>query len=182
MSFVPDIYIRRARPEDARACAEINLLGWRTAYAGLIADDTLEKMNLQDLLGKWNWRLTNKEKDTFCYVSLCPDKDGNEEVTGYILAGPNRNKTMPFTHEVLALYLRPEYKRQGIGRLLFRTAIEEFKRMDVSSMLVFVLEGNDPARQFYSSFGPVFTKNTTLGIDGRTYNESAFGWTDILEL
>jgi ribosomal protein S18 acetylase RimI-like enzyme len=179
MSAVPDIFVRKAEPEDAAACAAINLLGWRTAYEGLIDGEMLDNMSMNELLKKWDRRLNNPDPEVFCYVAVVKLKNGKEEIAGYVLGGKNRNAAMPFTHEVMALYLHPPYKRQGIGRLLFRAAIEEFKRRGVLSMLVFVLEGNVPARKFYESFRPVFSRDTTINIGNRTYNETALGWPDI---
>jgi len=51
------------------------------------------------------------------------------------------------------LYIQPEFRRGGIGRLLFQKLIEEAKFLKVKRMDWQVLEWNQPAIKFYEKLG-----------------------------
>ena len=47
--------IRKAKPKDAKRVAEINVIGWHTAYKDLVPDDFLAK-----------WQVTDRRIERFC--------------------------------------------------------------------------------------------------------------------
>jgi L-amino acid N-acyltransferase YncA len=171
----PDIVIRKAAFSDAAACAEINLQSWLHTYKGIIADSTLEKMNLKDLQKKWSWRFTHPDPAVFCLVA---ERFG--KVAGYLLCGPNRNRKFHQQQEVMAMYISEEHRRIGIGKKLFAAAVAEMRSQSIPSFLVFAIRGNVPAHLFYASFFPHTREETTLEIDGVLYKETCYGWNDLL--
>lgn len=168
------LIIRKAQPADADACAEVNLLSWRNTYKGIIAGSTLEKMNMEDLLKKWRWRFAHPDPAIFCFVAEISGKAG-----GYLLCGPNRNKKFPQQYEVMAMYILEQHRRNGIGKKLFLSAVNEMRSRNIPSFLVFAIHGNIPAQKFYSSFHPHQSADTSLEIDGIGYTETCYGWNDI---
>lgn len=76
-----------------------------------------------------------------------------------------------FTEDELAwLYVRPDFQRQGVGRMLAEFALE---RMEEAEKSVEVLFGNEPARHLYRSLG--FTKETI--VHGKMPGNEAFAVT-----
>lgn len=55
--------------------------------------------------------------------------------------------------ELIALYIKPEMKRHGIGRKLMKYAINEFKNSKKEKMILWCLKENYPSRAFYESMG-----------------------------
>ena len=51
------------------------------------------------------------------------------------------------------LYIQPDYRRGGIGRVLFQRLVDEAKLMKAKRMDWQVLDWNEPAIQFYKSIG-----------------------------
>ncbi|HLV41445.1 MAG TPA: GNAT family N-acetyltransferase [Brumimicrobium sp.] len=51
------------------------------------------------------------------------------------------------------LYIQPDYRRGGIGRLLFQRLVDEAKLMNAKRMDWQVLDWNEPAIKFYESIG-----------------------------
>lgn len=51
------------------------------------------------------------------------------------------------------LYIQPEFRRGGIGRLLFQRLVDEAKTLKVKRMDWQVLDWNEPALKFYESIG-----------------------------
>ena len=55
------IIIRKARTEDAEAIADIKITGWQTAYRGIIDDDFLDNMNINEEIEKRKNNIKNEE-------------------------------------------------------------------------------------------------------------------------
>ncbi len=171
-----DISIREARSEDAETIAKINIASWRTTYRGLIEDATLDAMNSEEYLKKWNNIFnTLGANENFCFVA----ENTSGDVVGYSLCGKNRNAKFDFNGEIFAIYLLKEFQGQGIGKKLFLQSVHEFKKRDIASFLLFVLSSNSPSRKFYESFNPDFTTEETITIDKRQYYDFCYRWSDI---
>lgn len=61
--------------------------------------------------------------------------------------------------ELGALYLNPNFKRQGIGTVLFETGLERIG--DVKRVLVHVEKHNESAQAFYQKMGFTYVKEFT---------------------
>jgi ribosomal protein S18 acetylase RimI-like enzyme len=77
-----------------------------------------------------------------------------------------------------ALYLHPDYFRQGIGKQLVQTAARRLIQDGMSSMLAWVLVQN-PSRKFYEALGGKYLYEKPIEIGGASLNEVAYGWPDI---
>jgi ribosomal protein S18 acetylase RimI-like enzyme len=54
---------------------------------------------------------------------------------------------------VYAIYVLPAAWRSGVGRALLATAVTEWRRRRVKSLVLWVLEGNTRGRAFYEAMG-----------------------------
>ena len=137
--------VRKAKPEDAKRVAEINVIGWQTAYKGLVPDDFLEK-----------WQVTEKRITNFQNaienpeaVFLVVEEDGR--VIGYLHGGKNKeSEDMPCEHEVYGLYIDPAFQRKGAGRLLLKTFKEKIEN---APFFLHAMLGNEKAMTFYTKVG-----------------------------
>lgn len=57
------------------------------------------------------------------------------------------------------LYVKPEYRRHGVGKMLFDDLIQKAKDMGVKRMDWQVLEWNEPAIKFYEKIGATIDKD-----------------------
>ena len=55
--------------------------------------------------------------------------------------------------EIVALYLLPQFQRQGIGKRLMQTGIDQLRQRGYSTIVLWVLKSNVQARQFYEHCG-----------------------------
>jgi ribosomal protein S18 acetylase RimI-like enzyme len=142
--------VRRAGPDDARAIAETGVVGWRSAYRGLLADDYLDGMSVDTREIAWRQRL---ESD---FDGLTPAWVGEAggRVLGFVSGGPPRDDDIaPPAAEIYAIYLRPEAWRRGLGTALMETATVHFRGHGATYLVLWVFEANAPARAFYEALG-----------------------------
>jgi GNAT superfamily N-acetyltransferase len=124
--------IRAATQADARAIAEVHIASWRAGYRGLIPDDVLAALSLEDRTAQWETIL--QDERTTVLVA--------DDVAGFIAFEHD-------TREIRALYVDPARFRTGVGTALLNAAHE---RLEGDSAL-WVLEGNDGAMAFYRRHG-----------------------------
>jgi GNAT superfamily N-acetyltransferase len=158
---------RLAAPADARAIAELHLASWRSAYREFLRPGVLEALKLEPHVVEWGRRVGVPE----VRIDL-------EEVDGTLIAfcahGPSGDedaKSHPDrrTWEIKNLHVRPDLRRSGSGGLLFDLSVVHARRVEVSSLTLWVVEKNVTARAFYEKKGmtPDGGRTThTLGADG----------------
>jgi GNAT superfamily N-acetyltransferase len=73
---------------------------------------------------------------------------------GYVVAGPPRDEDLSTrAAEIYAIYVYPEDWRTGAGRALLNAATAELAARGAETLVLWVLEGNAPARAFYETMG-----------------------------
>jgi len=176
------VHIRRARPEDAQAIAEVHVQSWRETYPGIVPSEVLDKLSIEDRRKSWAEHLgEGPPYHRFTFVA----EDSNGQIVGFAAGGALRKdftagegvpESVPdhFDGELQAIYLLRDYQRQGIGRDLFRAVAGELKNRGFHSMLVWVLKEN-LTKAFYQAMGgaPVAEKKIKIGA---WLVETAYGW------
>ena len=75
--------------------------------------------------------------------------------------------------EIAAYFVHPEYWRQGIGLQLWTHLCEESTSLEIQKFVVWVLDNNQRAKQFYASLGFKSNGNTRTFLEhgAETINE-----------
>ena len=81
--------------------------------------------------------------------------EDNGKIIGTILAGHDGRRGI-FHHVVVA----PEYRKQGIGKMLVNSAAEALRKEDIHKVLLVVFTHNENGNQFWEHMG--FTERTDL--------------------
>ena len=55
--------------------------------------------------------------------------------------------------EIYELYLLPEFQGVGLGKRLFRAICKELRKMEYGPLIIWALEANDIATEFYQAMG-----------------------------
>ena len=98
------------------------------------------------------------------------------ELAGYATLGRNRAKDLEQAGEIYELYLSPEYQGIGFGHRLFQAAREMLEAHGFAGLVVWVLEDNDPARQFYERIGGRDVADSVEIFDSKALRKIAFAW------
>lgn len=75
----------------------------------------------------------------------------NEKIAG--MAGVTRDKFRKRHVGIPGISLAPEYRRQGIGKILFETLIEESKKIGIRLLVLHCFENNTHALKLYKELG-----------------------------
>jgi GNAT superfamily N-acetyltransferase len=142
--------IRRATVADARAIAEIGVLGWQAAYRGLLPHDLLAGLSVGPREVAWRSMLeSDPEGAAPAWVA-----ESDSRVVGFLSGGPPRDEDVPLpAAEVYAIYVLPEAWRRGVGRALLTTAVEHWRARGATTLVLWVLEANARGRAFYEALG-----------------------------
>jgi ribosomal protein S18 acetylase RimI-like enzyme len=142
--------VRRARPADARAIAEVGVAGWRAAYRDILPADFLDAMRVDAREVAWREMLRGGGDDGA--PAWVAEQGGR--VVGYVSSGPPRDDDVPLpAAEIYAIYVLAEAWRTGIGRSLLTTAIAHWLAGGTTTVVLWVFEDNARARSFYGAMG-----------------------------
>ena len=117
-----DIIIRTATINDAEKVAKIKIEGWQTAYRGIIDDEFLDNMNLNEEIEK---RKDNIKDGVDIIVA-----EFNNEIVGFCLYRNYIKDPESYPNadcEISSLYVKSSLKRKGIGTKLMQYVIQKLQ-------------------------------------------------------
>jgi ribosomal protein S18 acetylase RimI-like enzyme len=168
------VNIRLMKPGDARSVAEIRVKTWQATYRGLLDDDFLDKMDIEEDARRREEYLAMANTSVFTLVA----EDGQKLIRGYCIGGPERNNHPIFTGEIYALYILPQYQNQGLGRRLVIAGVKELIHRGHQGMIIAALAGNQ-ARGFYEHLGGKHIGQRWIELGDSKYLEVEFGWNNL---
>jgi len=162
-----NLTLRLAKREDARAIAEIHVAAWRAAYRGLMPDDYLASLSVDERTTMWQNALGRATPAQFALAEI------NGTLAGFCIYGPTRDKEPPEVAEIYAVNIHPDHWRRGAGRLLCEHALREAAAREHSTITLWVMTGNERARVFYErlGFAPDGARRTDSQLIGRPIDE-----------
>jgi ribosomal protein S18 acetylase RimI-like enzyme len=143
--------VRRAGAEDARGIAIVHVRSWRAAYRGLVPQEYLDRLDVQQrcsvwerILGEAEWPragtfVAEDSGDVVGFASICPSRDDDAGPAG---AG-----------ELAAIYLLPGSWGKGLGRELMTAGLSALRDAAFDEATLWVLDTNSRARRFYEAAG-----------------------------
>jgi ribosomal protein S18 acetylase RimI-like enzyme len=138
---------RPAQPEDALQIAMIHVYAWQSAYRGIVPDEYLDSLSIEQRASGWRQILSRSPEDVWVALE-------NDEVLGWISAAASRDSDAgPATGEIWAIYVAPEHWRTGIGRMLCEGAEQRLGKQGMDEVTLWVLRDNQRALRFYQSHG-----------------------------
>lgn len=144
------VRVREATRDDARAISRIRVETWRAAYAGLIAQEVLDQLDVESESERraLSWIRRHADART---RDLIAERDGTP--IGWAAAGPSDDRERPHDGQVYALYALPSEWSRGVGHALLLAAEEALRGAGFRHAHLWVLEGNERAAGFYERHG-----------------------------
>jgi len=171
--------IRPMRVEDVAGIARVHASTWQTTYRGIIPDDYLDAIQIEEWRERWLPTLTTPAPSTFGHVA---ENEENGEIAGFVHGGTTRYPELPYRGELYAIYILKIYQKLGLGRRLMQALARDLLTADLPEMLLWVFETNHASRLFYEALGGQYAKMNTFEIGGTSVNECAYAWMDLTPL
>lgn len=157
MSFT----VRRAKEADVVSIAEVQIASWRAAYRGIIADATLDGMDIAKHAIQWQRAFDQRAPVWVAEV------DAEEAVVGFVGLRGN---------EITVLYVRPDWQRRGVGRALLESGHKTIAAEGGTLAWLWVLEANATARAFYAATGGRISDTGPVKVEGQTLTQVRYLW------
>lgn len=170
--------IRVADLDDVSEIADVHIQSWNSTYRGIVADDFIDNMSHSRSEERWSTILSDESKLSLVNVAT----NETDRIVGFAVGGHERNGDPNYDSELYAIYLLKGYQGQGIGRQLVSSITRGLMGRSISSMLVWALKDNHPAREFYMSLGGKAYRERIVEIGGVGYPDIAYGWSDLSSL
>ena len=146
---------------------KVNSLAWKQTYKGIVDDYFLELINTKEEINKYIERMKNNINKPLYKAFLLKV---NDKYVGMFRVC----KTDKDMGELKSLCLLDEMKHKGYGKILFKRALEEVKKMGFNNMIVGCLSDNTNANNFYKHMGGVFVSNRDFTIPNQTLKENVY--------
>ena len=136
-----------ATANDARAIAQIQVDAWRAAYVGIVPDEYLAAMSVDEREAMWREAIAAGQPEL--RVARRDDR-----VIGWVSFGASRAKdASPAEGEEWAIYLDPQPIATGPGRARGPAPRARLAERGFTSVILWVLTGNARAIRFYEKAG-----------------------------
>lgn len=163
-----NLIVRNIEEKDIPSVVDIQIDGWKSAYKGIVDNNILNSMNRNERIEK---RKNDYKQNGFIVAEL------NNQVVGFCRYIDSNKFTPNISNidcELLALYVKPNLKYNGIGTKLFQFVINEFKSKNKTKMILWCLKNNEPSKKFYAKMGGKIIKERTIEIGEKEYLEVGF--------
>ena len=142
------VRIRRAQRADAGAIAEIHVGSWQSAYRGILPDNVLDQLSVEQRAQKWSEILAGGESTTI----VAEDRGA---IVGFANFAASRDADADATRvaEILAVYVSPSCWGRGVGTRLCEAALGELAAGGFAEVTLWVLQRNEQAIGFYDGLG-----------------------------
>jgi GNAT superfamily N-acetyltransferase len=162
-----EVSVRNARPADAVALARIFSTSWRLAYTGILPTLHLDREILRRDATWWR-RAIAAERNLLVVLH-------GATAAGYATCGRARGGGRD-VGEIYELYLDPVYQGLGMGGHLFEACRANLDALDHERLIVWALEGNEAAHEFYKRCGGRQTRKSCVRFGRELNTRIAFEW------
>src|ERR1039458_4069196 len=115
------MHVREAVVEDAETIAQAHLASWKTTYPGIISQEYIDGLKVEDGVTRWQARLTEKKS----IILVAEDEAG---VFGFAAGGSIVHPVEGYDGELAAIYLLASHQQKGAGEALVRRIATELRR------------------------------------------------------
>ena len=178
--------IRLAKIEDAPTMAQVMVDTWLSTHRSNVPQGQWQKRR-----DEWTYEISERAWREFleeidsgnntqdCLYVAVTDTD---EVVAVAVGCPAGLNLLKNAAEVSAVYLRPAYQGQGLGRRLVQTVAAHQATLGKSALIIRTLENNAPARSFYEALGGRVIGTHETEDYGFKEPQVVYGWEDIRAL
>lgn len=162
--------IRPAVIGDAEGIARAHTASWRTSYRGILPDDVLSRIDVDQRAASWHRVIQDP-----AVLTLVAYDTTHGDIVGLCDAGRNRSRTR-HAAEIYRLYFEHHARRHGLGRDMFEHVTDWLRAQRMGSLVIWVLDNNHHARRFYEAMGGALGPRVGSRVSGYAVVEQAYVW------
>lgn len=146
-----DVSVREAREGDVAAIAEVQLLTWRAAYAGIVPAEVLDGLDTASVEARWRDSVAHRP-DPRAHV-LVALEDGQLVGLAGVVPAADDDLEPAGTAEVGPLLVLPARQRAGHGSRLLAAAVDHLRTDRFATTVSWVFEDDRTSRAFLQAAG-----------------------------
>lgn len=155
--------VREAEHGDIPGIREVARRSWERDYPDVLSRETIDE-------GVEEWyspeRLEGERTDEDALLTVVED-DG--EVVAFSHAAWEAD-----SGDILRLYVRPDRRKEGIGRRLLERTCERLGERDIDRIKAMVLAANEPGNEFYRAMGFEKAGTATTEVGEESHQENVY--------
>ena len=155
MTDSSQVHVRRPEAADVERLAEINVVTWQRAYAGIVPAAYLDGLDFEAMRARWVRNLSDELPDISFRVA---DVDGTP--ASYLIVGPYRPQEDADPAEdtgdwgeIFALYTHPDLQGRGAGGLIHTAGLQLLRDQGFRRAALWVLAANERSQRWYAARG-----------------------------
>lgn len=162
------VNIRKATILDAENIAKINISSWQKTYKNIFPKEFLDGLSDEKSLKKTILRMQENIKNYNNYLVA----ELNNEVVGFCKIGKSSKENYEDCGEIIALYVKNENVKKGIGKQLFIASNNILKETYKHNIVSCIRENS--SNVFYKKMGCVFIEKCVFNLNGNIYIENLY--------
>ena len=171
----PKITFRGGTDDDISAISRVYLSSVRRSYAGLLPDDYLRGLTIEERNNVFRERMKNGS-----YGFLVAEHE-DEGTIGFIDYAFLEAGNYDHQGRIFSFYFVPEFQRQGLGSLLFRRCLRQMKAEGYQSVCLDTFEASR-YRSFYDKMNGKRVAAGSHEVNGSELPTVIYGWTDLSKI
>ena len=136
--------IREANAEDIEPIASLYVMNWKKTYVGLLPDNFLNGLTVNDGINKWQEYLTKEKHRIFVAYE-------NEKILGF--SACKEDEELKNCLYLDSLHVSETSRGKGVGTKLINTVGSYAYIKGYEHMSICIVKGNDNAKRIYEKMG-----------------------------
>lgn len=139
--------LRDLRMDDLDAAVQLIVETWHDSYRGLIPDEKLDRMTIENLRPGWKVHLESNPHRIH-NIGIFE----NDSLLGVCGVGKAR-EALGYDCELWAMNVPLRSQRRGVGRALMQESLRRMKDLGHRSLYLYCIDQNQKALAFYQAMG-----------------------------
>jgi len=144
-----EVFVRLARPSDARAIAEVSVASRRWSYRHQLGEGDLDALSVEKTTADFAQGLDELPDGAAVFVG-----ERAARVVGYAYVLPSPDDDVPAgTSELGSIYVTEDVAGTGVAQALLEASVGHARARGHDLFTLWVRPENDRARRFYEKYG-----------------------------
>lgn len=165
--------IRMAEIKDIKKIAKLKVNTWKKTYKEIIDDEYIDNLNYKNIV-------KDLTKDIERDHIIVYEEGKKRQILGFCKYGDRIDTTaegyVEYNSEIKAIYVDKDHIGDGIGKSMFNYIKLSLRQMGRQGIIMWCLEDNELARNFFESIGAKQLGEKKLRMNEVCYTKIGYGY------